>query len=98
MKTVQNLSFTIKTVPTSPNTATTVSLLELVLAQPPQTGFDFATMRARNRVADVLAKVAPGAGIELEDADYATAVQCVKDYRWGATHPDLLKFAEQFGL
>lgn len=105
MKTIPNLTFTIKAAPDSDKNATTADILRATLAQPPaptaenpRGGFDFATMRARNRIADVLDKVKRGGEIKLEDADFAAAVQCVKDYRWPSAHPDFLKFAELFGL
>lgn len=103
MKTVPNVTFTLKADGLTPST--TASLLRLTLAQQPapspanpQGGFTFEIMRSRNRIADVIDKLKDGAPLKLEDADYANAVQCVRDMRWGTNHPDLLKFAEQFGL
>jgi hypothetical protein len=98
MKNIPNLQFTIKTDPAAKKPATAADLLKITLTQTPQGGFDFATMRARNRLADALDKVKAGGDIRLEDADFVTAKQCVGSYRWAACHPDLLKFAALFGL
>ena len=98
MKTIPNPSFTLKAQSDDKQTATAADLLKLTLTQPPQGGFDFATMRARNHIADVIEKTKRGAEIKLEDADFAVAKKCVEDYRWGGNHPDILKFAELFGL
>lgn len=78
--------------------ATAASFLGWTLLQPPQQGFDFATMRARGRIADVLEKLQPGEEIKLEDADYAVARGCVETMRWPMSHPDICKFGELFGL
>ena len=96
MKTIPNLTLKIKETEGGKN-ATSASLLRFCLAQPPEQGFDFATMRARNRIADVLNKVKAGGEIKLEDADHATAVACVKAAHFSVSHPDLLKFADLFG-
>lgn len=107
MKKVPIIQYTLRADETATKPATTAELLRLVLGQPPSPsqlnpsgGFDFATIRARNRVADVLDKLMPGATeIKFEDADYQTAVQCVREYRgWRTTHKDVEKFATQFGL
>lgn len=101
MKTLLNLQFTIPVAidpAGSSRPGSTASILALTLNAPPQGGFDFAAMRARKRVADAIEKVAPGDEISLEDADFQTAKSCVENYRWGGNHPDLIKFAEQFGL
>jgi hypothetical protein len=56
-------------------------------------------MRARNRVADALEKLpADATEIAFEDADFATARQCVEAFKWGTSHSDLLKFAALFDL
>jgi hypothetical protein len=98
MKNIPNLQLTLKANPGDSAPADAATLLKLVLANPPQGGFDLAAMRARNRVLDVLEKTTAGGTIDLEDADYATARNCVEQYRWGGNHPDILKFAELFGL
>lgn len=99
MKSIPNLQFAIKHNAGDALGHTTASLLKLTLTQSPQGGFDFATMRGRGRVADVLDKLpADASTIEFEDSDFATARQCAEAYRWGAHHPDLLKFADLFGL
>lgn len=107
MKKIPILNFSLRADKDATKPATTVELLRLTLGQPPGAsmgnphgGFDFATIRARNRVADVLDGLKPGASeIKFEDADYATAVQCVKDYRgWQMLHKEIEQFAAQFGL
>lgn len=96
MKEIPNITFAL---PLEKGQATTAKLLELTLQQPPDhNGFSFALMRARNRVADALANVKEGDVIKLEDADYETAKRAVESFKWATTHPDLLRFAEQFGL
>ncbi len=99
MKTIPNVIFKIKESDAKDaKNSTAAFLLKMCLAQPPPVGFDFSTMRARNRIADALDKSKPGGEIKLEDADFAAAVECVKSMKWGANHPDLLKFGELFGL
>lgn len=98
MKTVQNVKYGIRVRENDQQNATTASLLLLVLQQPPPGGFDFPTMRSRNRVIDAVEKNPNAISIEFEDADYKTAADCVRDYRWIVNHRDVLKFAEQFGL
>ena len=97
MKTIPNLKFTIKD-PDGSTNATTASLLQLCLNVPPQGGLDFATIRTRLRVADVLEKAKPGSDIKLEDSDYATALEAVRAMKWGGVHKDILRFADEFGL
>lgn len=77
---------------------TTVSLLTVALNTPPQQGFDFTAIRARNRVADAIEGLKAGDVIKLEDADYTVAVDAIKGVRWTARSKEILKFAEQFGL
>ena len=98
MKNIPNLQFSIKTDPNAKGLATAADLLKITLNHAPQGGFDFATMRKRSRLADALDKVKAGGDIKLEDADFATAKDCVGAYRWAAAHPDLIKFADLFGL
>ncbi len=94
MKTTPNVTFAMKI---DGKNATTVSLLGLCLAHPPQGGFDFATMRSRNRVAEACEKVKAGGEIKLEDTDHATAIEAVKSMKWGVSHKELLKFGDLFG-
>lgn len=95
MKSVPNATFALKN---DGENATVASLLTLCLNNAPLGGFDFATMRARNRVAVVLEALEDGDTIDLEDADHKTAVEAVRQMKWGVAHPDMLKFAELFGL
>jgi len=94
MKTTPNVTFVMKI---DGKNATTASLLGHCLAHPPQGGFDFATMRARNRVSEVIEKVKAGGEIKLEDTDHAAAVEAVKNMKWGVAHKELLKFGALFG-
>jgi hypothetical protein len=96
MKTLPNQIFSIE-IPGIKSPVTTASLLKLCLANPPQGGFDYKEMRARNKIEDAVETVEPGGTIELEDADHAVAVQCVTAMRWGIRHKDLAKFGELFG-
>ena len=96
MKTTPNPAFSIKGPDGKEMTA--AGILLFCLSNPPQGGFDFATMRARNKVADAVEKLAPGAEITLEDAEHATAVEAVRAMKWTALNKDLLKFGELFGL
>lgn len=79
---------------------TVAELLEQCLTIPPQGGFDFTTMRARNRVSSALdaVKGKDGGEIALEDADYATAQEAIKATRWVKNDKHLLEFAGLFGL
>ncbi len=94
MKNTPNVTFAFKV---DNKNATTASLLNLCLAHPPAGGFDFAIMRSRNRVADVCDKVKAGGEIKLDDADHVTAVEAVKNMKWGISNKELLKFGELFG-
>ena len=96
MKTTPNLTFQLKDSDGKPMTA--AKFIALCLANPPPQGFDFATMRGRNRVADAIEKVKAGGEIKLEDADHAVAVEAVRQMKWGTSHKDILKFGELFGL
>lgn len=99
MKTLPNVQFSLKANANDPANATVASLVKLTLCQTPPQGFDFSTMRARQRVADALDKLSPDAPtIELEDADFATARQCVEAFKWGSYHPELLQLAKLFDL
>ena len=68
----------------------------LCLNNPPQGGFDIATMRKRSRVLDEIetAKEKKKNSIEIEDADFETLKVCVAAMRWGMIHRDLLAFSE----
>lgn len=57
-----------------------------------------ATIRARNKVADIAEKVKPGEMILLEDADFATAQAAIKLVRWSKPDRYVIHFAEQFEL
>lgn len=99
MKSVLNIQFSkIKARPDSASFATSGELLLVVLEQVPAQGFDFATMRVRSKIADVVSKAEVGGTIELEDADYAHARDAVGAFRWGSNQPEFIKFAELFGL
>lgn len=98
MKNIPNLTFTAKELPSSTELLTTASLIKITLAQAPANGFSFGDIRQRTKVADACDAAKEGGEISLEDADYTVARKCVEDFRWGTSHPDLLKFAEQFGL
>jgi hypothetical protein len=99
MKSVLNIQFSkLKARPDSSSFATSGELLLLVLEQAPPQGFDFATMRIRSKIADVVGKTEVGGTIELEDADYTHARDAVASFRWGSNQPELVKFAELFGL
>lgn len=71
----------------------------VALNNPGEKGLDFSLIRARNRVADAVAKAdEPGAVIKLEDADYKVAQDAVASVRWAKPDRHLIAFAEQFGL
>lgn len=94
MKNIQNITF--KATSTGEE-ITTATMLKGCLKVAPREGFDFPTMRGRMRVMDAVEKSVDKL-IVLEDADFATAVQAIKDTRWTSLEPHLIKFAEQFGL
>lgn len=95
MKMIPNVTYALKS---EGENATVAGLLTICLNNMPPGGFDFALMRARNRVADLVAKATVDADLQFEDADYRTAVDAIKLMKWGAAHPDILKFGELFGL
>lgn len=96
MKTIPNLIFTVKG--EKDELLTAAKLLKVCLENPPAAGFDFASMRARNRIMDTVDSAEDGGTINLEDADFSVAVESVKAMKWPRMHKDLLKFAELFGL
>lgn len=77
---------------------TTVSMLKGCLDAPPKEGLDMSMIRARNRVLDVIEKVAAGDIIKFEDADYVTAQSVIRSSRWVNVGKHIIKFAEQFAL
>ena len=96
MKNIPNLQLSIVSEKNLPYTAK--GLLSLCLNNTPPGGFDLATMRARNRVADAIEKVEEGGTINLEDADFAAAQDAVRQMKWSGMHKDIVKFAELFGV
>lgn len=96
MKNIPNVTF--NTGDEKNPTTTTAKMLASCLESPPEKYFDFATIRAHNRVADVLDKVQDGGEIVLEDADYATALSAIKNTRWIKPGKHIIQFADQFGL
>lgn len=99
MKNIPNPTFSIPfTVGPNGRNATAKDLLLAAVDQSPQGGFDLATQRARNRIADKLEKTADGAEIELEDSDYASAQEAIKAWRSGIRHKDIEQFYALFGI
>lgn len=96
MKNIPNL--TLNTGDEKNPSTTTAKMLASCLDSPPERFFDFATIRARNRVADVLDKVTDGGEIILEDADYEVAKQAIELTRWVKRSKHIIQFADQFGL
>lgn len=96
MKSIANKEFSVS----DGKTVTVAELLESCLSSPPTGGFDFATMRARLRVSSAMEpyKNVAGVDIQLEDADYATAVEAIKSTRWARYEKYLVEFGELFGL
>lgn len=76
----------------------TVTLLNMCLDNGGKQGLDLSALRARNRVADGIEKLKTGDVIKLEDADFATAQNCVREVRWIKYERHLITFAEQFSL
>jgi hypothetical protein len=96
MKTTPIVSFKINA---DGKVETTCTLLQQCLKIPPQSGFDFATMRSRLRVEAAIEKLAPeDQELKLEDADHAAAVEAIKGTRWAVNEKHIIQFAEQFGL
>ncbi len=74
------------------------SLLKQCLDAPPMPGgFDITIVRARNRVADAIEATKDGV-LKLEDADYVTAQEAMKQTRWGTRSKNLDEFYKLFGL
>jgi len=96
MKTVLNLTFKPDNEKEPPST--TAKLLVVCLKSMPERGFDFTEIRARQRIFDVIENVQDGGEIQLEDADHAKVVECVRASRWVEPSKHLITFAEQFGL
>lgn len=96
MKTVLNLTFQ----PDNPKeeVTNTAKVIAMCLKTMPERGFDFAEIRARQRIFDVVEKTKDGGEIVLEDADYNKLVECVKASRWIEPSKHLITFAEQFNL
>lgn len=104
MKEIPNVQFTAPVVvasipPKEVPAETTATFLKIALdIPPPGAAFSPALMRARNRVEDAMEGVEVGGVIKLEDADYTTAQEAVKNVQWGRRDRNILKFVELFGL
>jgi hypothetical protein len=94
MKKIPNLSFA----PKDAEPQTVAKLLSACLNTPPPQGFDFATMRIRNKIQDVLDSAENNQEIVLEDAQFSAAVEAVKMTRWRSREKHLIEFGELFGL
>lgn len=77
---------------------TTVTLLRTALDYLPKEGFTLPLIRTRNKVADVIEKLKDGDVIKLEDADFATAQNAIREVRWSHREKYLSQFAEQFSI
>ncbi len=77
---------------------TYADLLRNALDFPPQGGFTLEEMRKRGRIDKALEGVEPGGIIKLEDADYMAAQEVIRAVRWNGRSPELLAFAEAFGV
>lgn len=98
MKKIPNLQTGLP--PTKPGgtPATHADLLRACLDSNGQSGFTVELMRKRLRVTEAIAKVKAGGMIELEDADFETAKEAVKAMTWVINDPQIVKFAEAFGV
>lgn len=77
---------------------TTVVLLQTALDYLPKEGFTLPLIRARNKVADAIEKLKEGDTIKLEDADFATAQNAIREVRWSHRGKYLTQFADQFAI
>ena len=82
---------------------TPTSAADLLIASvqtPPQGGFSVDEIKARLRIhtAAELANKNEAAAIELEDADFNKARECVGAMRWGVVDAGIIKFVELFDL
>jgi hypothetical protein len=76
----------------SDQTIKSIDIIKAVLERgPPERGIDVSALRSRCRVLDKLEAVIPGEDeLVLEDADYATLVNAVSDFRFGIANKGLL--------
>lgn len=68
---------------------TVKSLLEDILNNRPQTGFNVSEMSERLKVLGKI-KATPGFEILLEDAEAAKLQECARQMSWGFMHEDIL--------
>jgi len=75
-------------------------LIKMCARQVPPQGFDVQQMRERQRVLDAVeaaeknSKGKKKADIQLEDADFAVALGCIKSMRWGALSKEIIEFVD----
>lgn len=81
-------------------TQSLAQILILTLNQPPASGFDLSTIRARLSICAKLqaaqtafAADATQTAIDLEDAEFLLVQEAVKNFRWGILHPDISNVA-----
>jgi hypothetical protein len=98
MKEIPNKSTALPPAKTDGLAPTYADLLRNALDFPPQGGFTLEEMRKRGRIDKALTDVKAGDVIKLEDADYTAAQEVIRAVRWNGRSPELLAFAEAFGV
>lgn len=96
MKTVKNEKFVVGKDREGKDSAETMAgLLRACLYQMPQGGFPLEVQRKRLRVLGAIDLAEKsGKDIQLEDADFDTAKECVRAMAWGVLSEGIVKFCE----
>lgn len=96
MKTVKSEKFVVgKDRDGKDTTETTAGLLRACLYEVPQGGFPLEVQRKRLRVLGAIELAEKnGKDIQLEDADFNTAKECVRAMAWGVLSKGIVEFSE----
>ena len=74
----------------------TLGLVRACVIRAPKEGLGLDDVKKRLRVLEAVEKAdaAHLPHVDLEDADAETLQACVRDFRWGAVHADIVKFTD----
>lgn len=97
MKTIKNIVTKIQKSDKEP-TSSYADFARFALMQQPSGGFDLPTIRARNRVLNVLDKEEKSESFDLEDADFETLRIAVGQARWPWVNVEVDEFAKTLSL
>lgn len=75
---------------------TTLQLIENVLDNRPENGFTYEDFRKRSRIDSQILSAGDGTELLLEDRDWETLRDCVRQMRWGVRSAFIQEFIKQF--